>query len=420
MHRRFEPITFQGVGTMSVRFLVLFCALGLSLQSAPSLASADADTIHQFNSDINDYEKFIQFLRTMSFDFSYSTYETGGRVGGKEVMIGFGRGSASVCSDEFRIRERQRYLLWYKGDFQRHDMDKEDVQTAKLKLHLQANYPISGSSFPLTELPESGGEFMAVEQGHASHYTVEKLHIIMSIMYGHLACDLEKDMSSIMRSAQKKEVNVEPIDDHSVRRVTSHGIHGTYSVWLDPADRNAPRRITIRKSSNSLYYGDPLASYPISADPGDRHPHEPIHEYVLEVDKVALAPASGSDIRAISGFEVRETLRYKSGSSFVIRNVVNLSNIRFGCSEANLKPVMVVPNGTAVAMRDAPSIDAEWRDGSVVRIVDAKALKRLQGLEVSGGGAWLRHWWLFTFNAVLMLALIYYWARHRRQGVARD
>lgn len=404
----------------SLGSLVCCCASRLTCLTTVVLliliAASDA-TAAGASAHIVDYKQYLDSLRPLSFDFEYSTFETGGGVGKKEKLIEYARGSASARGEEFRFRVRQRHVLWYAGKFHPRDSDSEDLITAKRHLHLQADYPTDDTPFRVTDLPSGRPTYIVTAWERNPGHRLENLHSFLHTLFGSLPDDSGRDLVSILQSSEASASTHETVDGHSVILIRSKSDYGTYGIWLDPACGYAPRRIESRKTGNDLFAGRRLALFQQRSNSGDRHPSGRIRERRFEVGNVELSLVPGSDQSIMSRFETRDIRLYQGGESFIQRRTVRLSNVRFECTDGELEPKMTVPTGTQVHIRDAPGIRAEWRDGTVHKIIDEKALERFEGLGSPGNAGARRRMWLIVLNLTVVVVLLFVFIVRRYRAV---
>ncbi len=386
------------------------CCLLFVLTLGPSVVAADD---REANAYVDRFAAYLQAARNVSFDFEYTTYEVGGGIGPTEKLIRFARGSQAVRKDEFRLRRRQRYRIWRAGLFKRGDLDSEEIVTDQRRVHIQASYPIDGDEFDVMSLPSEGESPVVVTWESPPHIEVGYLDPVSNTLHGILSDDSGRYVVDIMRSDGRNEVSDELVDGVPVKRLTSTSTYGRYSVWLDPAAGDAPRRIELRKGADDLFNGVPLSSYRLN-DPQDRHPNAAMREYRFDVDKVLLTSVSGSDRFAMSNFEVRITQLYNDGESFVQRHDVSLATFRYECTDADLRPTMAIPDKTRVHIQDAPMLQAEWVNDEVVKVVNQDVLRQFEGSANSGVAP--RHWLLaLNVAAAVVLGLYFLWRRRLRR-----
>jgi hypothetical protein len=365
---------------------------------------------------VDGYSEYLRLLRTLSFEFEYSTFERGGHIGADERLIGRSFGSLSVRGDEYRFRRRSRYELWREGRFNPYDSDIEEVITSDRQVHLQADYPTLDATFNLDGFPDAGARFSVATWERNKGIKVEQLDYMLHALYGYLPFDGDISLASILLLNNDATVTSNTtLDGHDVKRIVGHSNYGRYSLWLDLTAGFVPRRIESHKTDESLFAGKQLSQSPKNNDVDGRHPLGQIHEYNFDVGMVELAIVPGTQHTIMSSFEIVETKVYDNGERFSHRLAVKLSNVRFECSDADLKPVLAAPDGTSVYFNEAPSLKGEWRQGAVVKLVDQDSLRRFEGLSSSGdtNTNWGRRGWLIALNVVAVLVLLYFWTVRR-------
>jgi hypothetical protein len=375
---------------------ICLAVAGIAMASGSSRGEASTEVL-------SAYEQYLDSLQVLSFDFEYSTYESGGAIGPDERLIEVARGSASARDQEFRFRHRNRYVIWYAGKPEPHDIDSEEVITSEWKLHFQGNYETDSLPFEVKDFPADSTSYEATSWEIDRGDRFENLDYVMHVLYGSFPYDNGKDVLSILQTDPTSTVTDEKVDGHDVKRVTAKTSYGIYSVFLDTI-ANVPRRIEVRKVVDSLYLGKPLSSFPPIKDRGDRHPHGQLLEYRVDVNKVALTEVPDTDRWIGSQFEILETRLYEGDQSFRQRRVVKLSNIRFQCEDEDLRPTVPVQNGARVFFQDAPNIKGEWHDGQIVKVVNEEALERFDGLEPTINVR--RRWLLIGLNAGVVLIIL--------------
>ena len=353
-----KPKTIPGPSVHLALRLALFACSSLHFGFQSCVNGADSPP------PVIAYRQYLQSLRTISMDFEYSSFHSGGALGPEEKLVEVARGSVNVRGNEFRFRKRARSLLWRPTGFVRNDTEQEDVATAKQQLHLQMNYPTNQEPFSLQDFPKTGGGNYGIGMWERNRgLRVENQDVMLSAFYGQFTFDDDRDVASFLPA---KEL-VTPVDEEHdgirVVRISGRGPYGTHTVWFDVVVAGVPRRIELRKSGNDLLRRTPLPKTPNVRPAGyERMPAGRVVDFRFDVGGIQITSIQPGDQPVTSSFETKESRQYDSGGLYVQRTDVRLSNVRFECRDADLEPQMKVPNGTEVTCVDSPGIKAEWRN----------------------------------------------------------
>ena len=155
---------------------------------------------------------------------------------------------------------------------------------------------------------------------------------------------------------------VEDIEGNPTYVIEGQGNQGKIILWLDPAKRYLPRRVELYKTSESVYYGQPLASY---------HSERPelkdkrIKDYKAISDSINIDDING--IYFITSGRMSESQIFTDGSKFILTSNFNISDISLMPNFDALKPFDIkVPDGTPVSNGDFPGGKFEVRQGKIV------------------------------------------------------
>jgi hypothetical protein len=365
---------------------------------------------------LRGYERYLETIRTVSFDFECRSYSRGGKIKDEqETLTRAIRGSVRRRADDFRLRSRTRSLLWRNGIFVPSDQEYEISLTRDRQLHLQTSYSGTFDSNQMLDFASRPGENPRVSARSTPDDTrlVQIDLAVLFAMYGELPYDRGESIAATVSVANPTVVGAE-IEGHSVQEVSARTPRGVYTLWLDSSANYATRRILCVKTGDDLYGDTPLSKmHPIQYPEDDPRPRLPLKEFRFEVGLVELSSPDNGEHYIMSKFEVVEARLFEGGQSFVTRSEVSLSNVRFQCTDADLEPTLEIPDGTVAYLQDSPSIQAEWRDRQIVKIIDEDITARFEGLTRStavGGG---RRWWLITGNVAVVALLLYIVIRRR-------
>ncbi len=400
-----EWMTYREREVWTVRSTWLAGIFLLSL--APSIGwSQDADTVL-----VGLARHFDASVKRLSCEFEAVQFEQGGDLGPAPVQSSMIRGSVSARDNEYRIRTRERSRIWLGGSFRNTDLELERLVSSELRAQFQNRHPVDDANFDLSSFAITG------EQVHASAISVDENMKLISIsmpygvLTGQLLNDNDLDVVSILRADPRLQVAQEMVDGVSVVRLTGKSRNGTHSVWVDTNKGYAPIRMEYVKTGQDLYCTVPVSSYPPFTNPADRYPSTQLTEARFEVNTSQLV--SVGEHWFPSEIETREITRYEQDQYFQLTSKIKFDRLRLACDDNDLKPAMSIPDGTRVYLPDSPKIQAEWRQGKLVKVVDLAALEQFD--QVTGVTS-NRHRYslmIFAFIVIGAIAASFILRRHR-------
>jgi hypothetical protein len=154
----------------------------------------------------------------------------------------------------------------------------------------------------------------------------------------------------------------EDIEGNPTYAIEGQGNQGKIILWLDPVKGYRPRKVELYKTSESLYYGQPLASY---------HSERPelkdkiIKDYKAVCDSINIEDVNGTYF--ITSGRMAEIQIFTDGSKYVLASNFNISDINLSPDFEVSKPFEIkAPDGTQVNDADFPGGKFEVRHGKIV------------------------------------------------------
>jgi hypothetical protein len=155
---------------------------------------------------------------------------------------------------------------------------------------------------------------------------------------------------------------IEDIEGNPTYVIEGQGNQGKIILWLDPAKGHRPRRVELYKTSESIYYGQPLASY---------HSERPelkdkkIKDYKAVCDSINIDDINGTYF--ITSGRMSETRIFTDDSKFTLISNFHISNINLNPDFDVIKPFdLKVPDGTPLSDGDFPGGHFEVQKGKIV------------------------------------------------------
>jgi hypothetical protein len=156
------------------------------------------------------------------------------------------------------------------------------------------------------------------------------------------------------------------------------GAWGRHALWLDPNHGYLPRRIEQHKRGHDWI--EPGKSV-LSLAPGDGiyNPAASYDRITQRMDATTIKHVGNSDV--VVAFTVTEETRFSNGQSVTSNSSFRFSDIDLRPDFSSADPFKInspVPNGTPVQVTDHSGIKFEWRDGRIVKSVNASSLANLE------------------------------------------
>jgi hypothetical protein len=176
---------------------------------------------------------------------------------------------------------------------------------------------------------------------------------------------MTSDLPPILRASDANVTvrrEMEDIDGHQTYVLEYQGKEGSIIFWLDPNAAYHPRRLTVQKSGDDLFEGEPLTTFRF------RKPHlyeKKLKEVTDVFDSVEIEDVNG--VFMITGGKMSDTQLFADGNKLAVECVFRFFDIDLNPDFDVLKPFdLKVPDGTPVNDADFPGGSFEVRQGKIV------------------------------------------------------
>jgi hypothetical protein len=390
------------------RLLALgICLFHLHLEADAVLAQQDV--VPTAEQALKGFEESLRTLATVKFNLQSKTYESGGAFPAETWLY---LTTAEYVRDDAQWRYRWKSIgNNYHGKFLPYRQEYERLMNG-------TNFLAAREYEVVNRITESEADALANEPwGEGKSVNVYVTYEDASddavqgfarqnetrVLNGCLTVDSGRSLSQLMREASPKmEPETVLVDGHATYVVTSKGPLGTHTMWLDPAAGFLPRRIRCEKRGSDLFAGQPVGEIPARGDAEHRRPNKPMAGCDYEIDHIKIEQIDEKPF--IVGYHETTVYLYQGGDQFTSRNEVSLSQADLDPPEDALKLTMEIPNGTSVHVYNYPQIDCEWKDGQVVKVVDASVVNGLADLRFEAAQSPARRW-LVVANVALVAIL---------------
>jgi len=412
-------------GAMTTRRQLVIAALILLCCNLCTVAKADTETVKPRSVDelLSQYRASLDsMLDTYSFKSRSRLFEMGG-VLQSEAWV-------KSCKGDFvRKKDRWRYLVKECGNklhagglhpyarIHEHSFDAMGNYTRVTREYEVPRVIDNLDSFTFQSLVQ--GPLIvktSLEDDSLLGRNGFAFHRLTRPIFGHLPFDGNRSFVDILVQDGPEVVEwQQSIQGHACWKVVSSGPYGERSISLDPSADYLPRRIWISKKGKDIHDNTDdkkLLRQQSKRGSEYRRPFAQLESYTCELRDVVLQKTSGS--YWISGFELVQTERYRSGQELRSREVVEFELVTFEPASEALKLATPIPDGTSVDVRNAPAIDCEWRGGQIVRLVDDSVISNLSDVEFRAERSASRSWLLIA-NVTVILAIVALIAYRRMQ-----
>lgn len=168
------------------------------------------------------------------------------------------------------------------------------------------------------------------------------------------------------------------LDGREMLLLEGDGEWGYHGIWLDPKHGFQPRRIVQRKDGRDRVCINPGVNKSLSSLPAEYG--GPYQQFLQQVDSSMFELIQGKHV--ITAFSAASELKHKDGRSVGgQRRLVTFTQFN-PTPDLSKDPFVLttpIPNGTRVTVDDKRGIEHEWRDGKVVKRVNAETVNSVRG-----------------------------------------
>lgn len=414
----------------------------LCMTALPALQDGSNVPQNTIDRAISELDRRSQTLQRISFEAYETRNERGGLFPDWTWIVSL-RYNLVRHEDQWRFRYREyginyrrpdartpfdnEYELLYGRDKNHYGiicLHKDDVQSvSKANSEQRLSELITG---PISPVGNECYVFAWLEDSRIQGKIGYAIQDVSRPVFGYPPYTNELTISQLLKSGRAKvRQSLEDISGRPTLVVDVHDKFGHHTLWLDPKAGFAARRTKTVKAATDLFQNEDerVKDQKTPKDPKSRMPLHGVISFTTTSD---IELGNTDDVFIPSKCLRLDLYRYDNGDQFEVKRSFVYSKASFTPSESDLGITLHIPNGSEVNIQNGAGIQAEWQNGSVVKVYDKSIIKVLADLGPPKERGFLeRHkFYIYLANtialAIVFLIIVLNRSKKRRRRVAGE